>query len=116
MIWYMQRNNGGWEWLARLLAVCHFFVPFLLLLSRRNKRSREIVAAIAATVLVMRLLDIFWYTAPAFHPGQFTIHWMDVAAPVGLGGIWLAGFFWQLRRRESQPLGAAALQEVTHHG
>jgi hypothetical protein len=100
-VWYTHRNQGGWEWLARLLVVFHFFVPFLLLLSRRNKRKAEFLALIAASILVMRLADIFWYTVPAFRPGRFSLHWMDIAAPVGLGGIWLAGF---LRRLQGLPL------------
>ena len=100
-VWYTHRNQGGWEWLARLLVVFHFFVPFLLLLSRRNKRKAEFLALIAATILVMRLADIFWYTVPAFRPGRFSLHWLDIAAPVGLGGIWLPGF---LRRLQGLPL------------
>lgn len=110
--WYTRRNSGGWEWLARLLAAFHFFVPFLLLLSRRNKRRAESLAIIAATILVMRLVDVYWYTVPAFHPGEFTIHWMDVAAPVGLGGIWLAAFLWQLHRLPLLPVHDSAVKEV----
>jgi len=30
---------------------------------------------------------------------------MDLAAPIGVGGIWLAGFAWNLKK---QPLPAAA--------
>jgi hypothetical protein len=112
--WYLHRNSGGWEWVARLLAVFHFFVPFLLLLSRANKRRGEFLAIIAAAIIVMRLVDVFWYTMPAFHPGDFSIHWMDIAAPLGLGGVWLAGFLWQLQRLPSLPLRDPALQEVSH--
>jgi hypothetical protein len=114
--WYMHRNSGGWEWVARLLAVFHFFVPFLLLLSRANKRRGEFLAIIAATIMVMRLVDIFWYTMPAFRPGNFSIHWMDIAAPVGLGGVWLAGFLWQLRRLPSFPLRDSAFEEAVNRG
>jgi hypothetical protein len=114
--WYLHRSSGGWEWLARLLAVFHFFVPFLLLLSRANKRSGEFLATIAAMIILMRLVDIFWYTAPAFRPGNFSIHWMDVVAPVGLGGIWLAGFLWQLRRLPVPSADAGLLSEVRERG
>jgi hypothetical protein len=115
-VWYTHRNQGGWEWLARLLVVFHFFVPFLLLLSRRNKRRAEFLALIAATILVMRLADIFWYTVPAFRPGQFSLHWLDIAAPVGLGGIWLADFLRQLQRLPSLPTQLSELREGTAHG
>jgi hypothetical protein len=90
--WYLHRNRGGWQWIITALVVFHFIVPFLLLLSRKVKRPAAALCAVAASIVVMRLVDIFWYTAPAFNPGHFTIHWMDIAAPIGLGGIWLAAF------------------------
>jgi hypothetical protein len=115
-VWYTHRNEGGWEWLPRVLVVFHFFVPFLLLLSRRNKRRAEFLGMIAATILVMRLADIFWYTVPAFRPGQFFLHWMDIAAPVGLGGIWFAGFLRELQRLPALPTQLSALHEGEVHG
>ena len=45
---------------------------------------------LAAAVIVMRLVDLFWLIAPGFRPESIGVHWMDLAAPVGLGGIWLA--------------------------
>jgi hypothetical protein len=115
-VWYTHRNRGGWEWLARVLVVFHFFVPFLLLLSRRNKRRAEFLAAIAGTILIMRLADIFWYTVPAFRPGRFSLHWMDIAAPVGLGGIWIAGFLRELRRLPTASPQLSGMREGTVHG
>jgi hypothetical protein len=112
--WYLRRNRGGWQWLIIALVVFHFFVPFALLLVRALKRRAAVLCAIAAAILFMRLLDIFWYTAPAFHPGNFNLHWMDIAAPLGLGGIWLALFFSYLRRRPLLPLGAPYAREVIH--
>jgi hypothetical protein len=116
IVWYTRRNSGGWEWVARLLIVFHFFLPFLLLLSRATKRRGRRLAAIAGGIIAMRFVDIFWYTMPAFRPGQFSVHWMDVAAPVGIGGVWLAGFFWQLRRAPWLPLNDAHTREELERG
>jgi hypothetical protein len=115
-VWYTHRNSGGWEWFARLLAAFHFFVPFVLLLSRRNKQNPKFLALIAAAVLVMRLVDVFWYTAPAFRPGEFSLHWLDIITPIGLGGVWLAAFLWQLRRMPSLPARDSAAREALSHG
>ena len=94
------------------LMLFHFAVPFLLLLSRQIKQRAALLGALAVAIVVMRLLDIFWYTAPAFHPDGFYVHWMDVAAPVGLGGIWLAVFFRELRRRPLLPLDDPRAREM----
>jgi hypothetical protein len=114
--WYLHRNRGGWQWIIIALIVFHFILPFLLLLSRKVKRPAAALCAVAASIVVMRLVDIFWYTAPAFNPGHFTIHWMDIAAPIGLGGIWLAAFFWHLRSRPLLPLNDPSGGEVLDRG
>ncbi len=99
--------------LITALVVFHFFVPFALLLVRAFKSRGAVLCGVAAAILFMRLLDIFWYTAPAFHPGSFNLHWMDIAAPIGLGGIWLAVFFSYLR---GQPLLRLGGREAVEHG
>jgi hypothetical protein len=108
---------GGWGWIAALLILCHFAIPFLLLLSRVTKQRAHILFVVAAGILCMRLVDLFWIVAPAVRSGGFRVHWLDVMAPVGLGGIWLAAFLWHLKRRPLLPLHDprfAATPEARH--
>ena len=105
--WYIRRLHGGWQWLALLVVVFHFFLPFLLLLSRNLKRDARKLARVAAVLLLMRVLDLFWLIAPdaplghdAGHGGLHP-HWMDVTAVVGIGGVWLWYF---VRGLASRPL------------
>ena len=86
------RLGGGWAYLGLFLVVVHFFVPFLLLLFRRTKHSLRALAPVALLLVVMRIADTFWLVVPAFSPGSFRVRWLDFAAPVGLGGVWLAAF------------------------
>jgi hypothetical protein len=102
--WYMHRLFTGWRFVALALVVFHFAVPFLLLLSRRMKRTPELLVKIAAAILVARLIDLFWLIAPAFHRDGLVVHWLDVALPVSMGALWLGCFFWQLRGRAILPL------------
>jgi hypothetical protein len=115
-IWYIHRQQGGWQWIGLAVLVFHFVLPFLLLLSREVKRNARLLAGIAGGILLMRFVDLFWLIVPAFHPTGFTLHWMDVAAPIGLGGIWLAIFMWQLGGRPLLPLSDPALKEALEHG
>ena len=80
------------------------------------KRRVETLCAIAAAIFFVRLLDVFWYTVPAFHPSAFSIHWMDIAAPIGIGGLWLAFFIWQLRPVALIPLGDPSVKETLERG
>jgi hypothetical protein len=115
-VWYVHRLEGGWQWIGLVLILFHFALPFLVLLSRDLKRNARLLAAVAVAVLFMRFVDVFWLIVPAFHPAGLWVHWMDVVAPIGLGGLWLAMFVWQLRGRPLLPLSDPALQEARAHG
>ena len=52
----------------------------------------------------MHWIDVVWMMAPSFYPARFHIHWMDILAPVGIGGLWLAVFLAYLNRRSLLPL------------
>lgn len=113
--WYMHRLHGGWQWIALLIVVFHFAIPFVLLLSRQTKRRIEILSKVALAMIVMRLVDLFWIIAPNFHPEKFSIHWMDILAPLGIGGLWLAAFTWQLKTRTLVPINDPRMKEAFHH-
>jgi hypothetical protein len=102
--WYVSRMAGGWMWVAMFLIAFHFAVPFLLLLSRGTKRRAEILLGVAVGLLVMRMVDLFYIVVPAFHPTGFALHWLDVLAPIGIGGIWLWAFLGRLRGKSLLPL------------
>jgi hypothetical protein len=97
--WYLHRLRGGWQVIGIGIIVFHFLLPFLVLLSRDVKQRPGALALVALSMIVVRFVDLFWLVTPAFHPAGFFIHWMDVVTPVGVGGIWLAAFIWQLKGR-----------------
>ncbi|HTO95299.1 MAG TPA: hypothetical protein VMM80_12990 [Bacteroidota bacterium] len=102
--WYLRRSAGGWGALALVLIVVHFALPLLLLLFRSSKRSLRALARIALLLLVMRFADTFWLVIPAFggaHPGLILT---DIAAPLGIGGLWVAAFAWRLKGGSLVPM------------
>ena len=109
--WYLTRTRGGWQFVVIVLAVFHFFLPFFLLLMRFIKRKGELLARLAAAMLVMRLVDLFWLIAPA-RDSALSVHWMDLAAPLAIGGFFSAGFVWMLGSRPLMPLNDPRLAEA----
>ncbi len=101
--WYLRRISSGWGSVALLLILLHFALPFFLLLSRRTKRTPGVLFPLVVAILVMRFVDMFWTLVPAFHPDGFRLHWMDLAAPLGVGALWASAFLWQLGRRTLMP-------------
>jgi hypothetical protein len=76
-------------------------VPFLLLLIRRNKQSLRMLAFIAAGILVMRVVDSYWIVMPGAVPSGASVNWTDLAAFLGIGGLWVA---WYARQIKGVPL------------
>jgi hypothetical protein len=114
---YVRRLQGGWQWAGLALVAFHFVLPFVLLLSRDLKRNANLLGALASGVLLVRLLDLFWLIGPdltghGHEAPAFALHWLDVAAPVGLGGLWLLLFVRQLRARPLLPLGEPEIREL----
>lgn len=111
--WYLNRIGDGWQGIALFLVVFHFAVPFLILVNRRAKRSMRFLAGLCAVLFCLRYVEIFWLIKPAFtgHGGEshFAMHWMDVVAPVAIGGIWFGAFLRGLRGRPLVSLQDAKL-------
>lgn len=110
--WYVRRQSGGWNVLALVLILFHFALPFFLLLARRVKSSTRMLAAIAAGILLARVLDMYWLIEPEFHDSAWSVSWLHLAALAGIGGVWLAVFLWLMQRRPFLPLHDARLEEA----
>jgi hypothetical protein len=111
---YRTRLYGGWGIVAVIVLVFHFFVPFFLLLSRDLKRNANLLPKVAIWLILMRLVDLFWLTRPEFTLNAMP-NWLDVAAPLALGGLWLYFFAFNLKRQPLLPLGDPKLAEAIEH-
>jgi hypothetical protein len=114
--WYLHRLHGGWQAVAVLLLLGHFVLPFLMLLSRDLKRNGRALATLAGMLMVMRLVDLFWMIGPTGRPEHFGVHWLDVAAPMGVTGVWLAFYLRQLLDRPLLPVHDPYFSEALGNG
>jgi amino acid transporter len=112
----MTRARGAWEPWGLFLIIFHFAIPFLLLLQRQLKRRMRYLSWIASALLVSDLLVVIWMVEPAFQPDRIHIHPLDLTAVIGIGGLWVAAFIWQLKRRPLLPLHPAQAEGVPQHG
>jgi hypothetical protein len=113
--WYLEHSHGGWTAFGLAIIVFHFFVPFLLLLSRDLKRKGSVLAMVASGIILMRFLEIFWTVTPIFHPQGVSVHWLDLAAPAAIGGLWLWTFLGQLKSQPLLPLHDPYMEEAFEH-
>jgi len=102
--WYLTRAFDGWGGVAAALIIFHFFVPFFYLLQRPLKRRLRNLSLIAAYMLVLTYVDVYWLVVPSFQKMGPHLHWLDIFAVVGIGGVWLATFLSQLKKWPLLPL------------
>jgi hypothetical protein len=112
---YRTRLYGGWGVVAVIVLVFSFALPFLILLSRDVKRTPGLISKVAAWMLFMRLVDLYWMTRPEFTSRAFPTY-LDLIVPIALVGLWLGFFAMNLKQRPLLPLGDPNLAEaIAHH-
>ena len=115
--WYMTRAFGGWALVAVFLILLHFAVPFLLLLQRPMKRNLGALSMISGMLIVLSSLDVYWLIMPSFDSDGPHLHATDFLALIGIGGLWVGTFFWQLRKWPMLPQHDPRFEGALHeHG
>ena len=104
VVYYVPRATVFWKSVMWAIVALHFVVPMFLLLMRPIKRNSTAVAWIAALMLIMQLLHMYYQLVPGVAGGGLRKHWIDVLPPLGIGGLWLAYYLWQFGRRPLLPL------------
>jgi hypothetical protein len=129
--WYLPRQLGGWKVVSLLLIVGHFVLPFLILITRHTKRWKPSLTAIAAWMLVMHYVDVYWLVMPhvpaelaevdyaaleaQVASGAMDVGWhpqlVDVTLPIGLLALLVAATAHRLRGVALVPVGDPRLSE-----
>lgn len=98
--WYLARIRGGWGPVALFLVIFHFAVPFCILLSQKLKKNPRKIALVAAWMIFMRVVDLFWIASPSWHPANVPSGvWMYAVIPVAMVGLWVALFISNFMKR-----------------
>lgn len=123
--WYRNRMTGAWWMVGAVLLFGQFFLPFFVLLGQEIKRKAATVAAVALWMMLMRWFDLYYLIIPNFDDtrGALSFSWVNVASTLGIGGLWVALFFRNLRLHplvaEHDPMFHVVLEsehEAAHAG
>jgi len=113
---YLWREHGAWGWLAGLIVLFHFFLPFFLLLMRGIKDRPGTIGVVTVIILVMRYVAIYWTVAPGWYREEFHYAWPAIASLVGIGGLWMAEFIRQLKGQTIIPIHETWVEEAIREG
>ncbi len=100
-----------------ILIVFHFALPFLLLLQRNVKRRVERLGRVAAMMLVLSMVDVYWLIVPAYEPDSIQLGplLLDLVFLALIGAIWVPFYFWQVKRMPLLPLHDPRFEGALHH-
>jgi hypothetical protein len=106
MPWYLNRIHGGWWVICSLDAICHWVIPFCILLSRDIKRSKAKMIWVCCFMIFARLIDMFWLIEPNFKDAAGNLHLAGnfgilayATVPVSIIALWLAYYLTELMKR-----------------
>ena len=105
---YLKRSvptYGFWWCVSAGLIVFNFACPFILLLFRDVKLHKGRLRAMAIWLMAMYGVNVIWWVEPSLerHEGFPLFLLLDVAAIVGVGGVWGLWFIHQLKQRPLLP-------------
>jgi hypothetical protein len=86
-IFYNNHNRGDWVYLTYFLAVGKFFFPAIYLLAQDTKKSLRALTFIAAWILLMHGVELYWFIMPYAHMQTLLPSWQDFSAFLTVGSI-----------------------------
>jgi len=104
--WYLNRIHGGWWYVCSADFICHWLIPFCLLLSRDLKRNKQKMIWLTCFMIFARCLDMFWLIEPNFADAAGNLHLVGnvgilayITVPVAVISLWAAYYMTQLQAR-----------------
>jgi uncharacterized membrane protein YpjA len=95
--WYVIRGAttvsadiNAWTWVAVVLVLGHFVLPFLGLMPRGVKRRPAVLGLWAGWLLAMHYLDVLWLVMPELGPA-LALGPIEIGLLVAVAGVYAAG-------------------------
>lgn len=122
-------DNTAWQSVSYTLMFGHFAMPFILLMSHHVKRNMKALALLAGWLLAMHVVEYYWLVLPAFKAAghgaaqahaegahhALPLHWMDIAALLGVGGVYFAAVFRLMTQHKLVPINDPRLERSKIH-
>ena len=117
--WYLNRIHGGWWTICSLDFICHWLIPFCLLLSRDLKRNKTKMKVLTTFMILARAIDLFWIIEPNFPDAAGNLHLAGnfgilayITVPVAMLGFWGWYYLTQLNARPLIVVNDPHLEEM----
>jgi hypothetical protein len=87
------------------------------LLQRGVKRRLHVLSTVSGMLVVLTLVDVYWLIVPAFGSERKSpqFHLSDLFAVIGIGGIWVGTYIWQLKKMPLLPVHDPRFEGALQH-
>jgi hypothetical protein len=116
---YLNRIHGGWWYVCSLDFICHWLIPFCLLLSRDLKRNKKKMVWLTCFMIFARCVDMFWLIEPGYPDSAGNLHIAGnlgmlayITVPVAVISLWAAYYMTQLKTRPLINLNDPHVEEM----
>ncbi len=110
-IWFRARLTGSWQNVTILLALCHFVIPFFVMMGRTIKRKPALLRIAALWMLAIHYVDLHWLVMPNLHAAGDAPALLDLTTFLAVGGAFLAIFGYFLKGHAVVPIRDPRLPE-----
>jgi len=95
--------------------VLNFLIPFLVLMTRNNKRNPRILTFVAICILIGHWDDIYLMLMPGAIDQQARIGWLEVGMPLFFAGVFIYWVFTALSKKGLVPVKHPYINESANH-
>lgn len=117
-------SKSSWWWLSLFgLILGYFLIPFVILLFYKTKVIMKRMVLLSCWILIFFVCDIYFNVLPykieadnvlGYNIIPFTITLWDIAAIIGVGGIWIWSFLSNVHKAEPIPIHDPRIEESLH--
>ena len=100
-------------WVANLLI--NFCAPFLILMTRDAKRTRQVLMVAGIIILVGHWIDVFVMVMPGTVGANWHIGFIEIGTGIGFLGAFILSTLTELSKAALVPKNHPMLQETLHH-
>jgi len=114
-IWYADRWVGSWKAISMIILFGHFVVPFIVLMTRSAKRSFTVLGVVAAWMVLMHYVEMYWLVYPTFSEHGASFNWLEPVTFLGIGGIVVWAIWTNCSKQALVPVNDPKLEgSITH--
>ncbi len=121
--YHLRWADGPWKNVSLAIAIFHFVVPFILLMSRNVKRDLTWLKVGAALLAVMHVVEMYWLILPNYAAATgveareahaLAPHALDLLCLVGVGGVYAAAVLYRMAQHPVVAVGDPRLDRSAH--